>query len=54
MSFHSHEQLSKKPTEIEVYIKDTQKNIDINLTDENTKYPYAIVKINSKKPIVFK
>ena len=44
----------EKPTEIEVYIKDTQKNIDINLSDENTKYPYSIVKINSKKPIVFK
>ncbi len=44
----------EKSTEIEVYIKDTQKNIDINLSDENTKYPYSIVKINSKKPIVFK
>jgi hypothetical protein len=48
------EKVVETPTQIEVSIKDTQKNTDINLSDENTVYPYTIVKINSKKPIVIK
>lgn len=39
---------------IEVYIKDTQKNLDPTLIDDTTKYPYSVIKINSKKPIVVK
>lgn len=42
------------PTEIEIYVKDTQKNIETNMVDEETVYPYTIVKVNSKKPIVIK
>ena len=42
------------PTEIEIYVKDTQKNIETNMADEETHYPYTIVKINSKKTIVIK
>ncbi|MGL2967422.1 protease complex subunit PrcB family protein [Flavobacterium sp. XGLA_31] len=48
------EKVIETATEIEVYIKDTQKNTPIDLSDENTLFPYTILKINSKKPIVFK
>ena len=48
------ERVVETPTQIEITVKDTQKNTDINLSDENTVYPYTIVKVNSKKPIVIK
>lgn len=48
------EKVVDTPTQIEVYIKDTQKNLDQNSLDETTKYPYTVVKFNSKKPIVIK
>lgn len=48
------EKIIETPTQIEVYIKDTQKNIDATATDDETLYPYSIVKINSKKPIIIK
>lgn len=41
-------------TEIQVYVSDTQTNTPIDLSDEDTRYPYTILKINSKKPIVIK
>ncbi len=41
-------------TEIQVFVNDTQNNTPIDLSDEDTRYPYTIVKINSKKPIVIK
>lgn len=41
-------------TEIQVYIKDTQTNTPIDLSDDETLYPYTILKINSKKPVVIK
>jgi len=48
------ERVVETPTQIEVYLKDTQKNTPIDLSDENTVYPYTIIKVNSKKPIVIK
>jgi len=48
------EKIVETATEIEIYIKDTQKNIEATQQDETTKYPYSVVKINSKKPIVIK
>jgi hypothetical protein len=48
------EKVIETPTQIEVYIKDTQKNTAIDLSDENTLFPYTIIKVNSKKPIVIK
>ena len=42
------------PTQIEVYITDSQKNIPVELANDDTFHPYTIVKINSKKPIVIK
>ena len=48
------EKVIETPTKIEVYIKDNQKNIDAVQTDDDTLYPYTVVKINSKKPIVIK
>ena len=48
------EKVIETPTQIEVYIKDNQKNIDALQTDDDTLYPYSVVKINSKKPIVIK
>ena len=48
------EKVIETPEQIEVYIKDTQKNIDAVQTDDDTLYPYTVVKINSKKPIVIK
>lgn len=48
------ENIIETPTQIEVYIKDAQKNIDAVQTDDETLYPYTVVKINSKKPIVIK
>ena len=44
----------EKEDAIEVYIKDMQKNVEADLSNENVFYPYSIVKINSKKPIVIK
>jgi fructose-specific phosphotransferase system component IIB len=41
-------------TNIEIYVKDNQKNIDAVETDDETLYPYTVVKINSKKPVVIK
>lgn len=40
------------PTQIEVFLKDTQKNIEETALDDTSKYPYTVVKINSKKPII--
>jgi hypothetical protein len=48
------EKVVDTPTQVEVYVKDTQKNLDQYSLDDLTKYPYTIVKINSKKPIVIK
>lgn len=48
------EKVIETPTQIEVYLKDTQKNLDRMQIDDTTKYPYTVVKVNSKKPIVIK
>lgn len=48
------EKVIETATEIEVYLKDTQKNIESTQQDDTTNYPYSVVKINSKKPIVIK
>jgi hypothetical protein len=48
------EKVVETATEIEVYLKDTQKNIESTQQDDTTNYPYSVVKINSKKPIVIK
>jgi hypothetical protein len=48
------ENVIETPTQIEVYVKDSQKNIEAVQTDDDTLYPYTVVKINSKKPIVIK
>ena len=48
------EKVVDTPTQVEVYIKDTQKNLEQNSLDDMTKYPYTVVKINSKKPIIIK
>ncbi len=48
------EKVTETPTQIEINIKDNQKNIDAVQTDDETLYPYTVVKINSKKPIVIK
>lgn len=48
------ENVIETPTQIEVYLKDSQKNIEATQQDDTTNYPYSVVKINSKKPIVIK
>lgn len=48
------EKVVETATQIEVYLKDTQKNLDPTDIDDTTKYPYTVVKVNSKKPIVIK
>lgn len=48
------ENVIETPTQIEVYIKDNQKNIEAVQTNDETLYPYTVVKINSKKPIMIK
>ena len=48
------EKVIETPTQIEVYVNDNQKNIDAVQTDDETLYPYTVVKINSKKPIIIK
>lgn len=48
------EKVIETPSQIEVYLKDTQKNLDQTMIDDMTKYPYTIVKVNSKKTIVIK
>ena len=48
------EKIIETPTQIEIYVKDNQKSIDAVQTDDDTLYPYTIVKVNSKKPIVIK
>jgi hypothetical protein len=48
------EKVVETATEIEVYLKDTQKNLDVTMVDDLTKYPYTVVKVNSKKTIVIK
>jgi hypothetical protein len=48
------EQVIETPTQIEVYVMDNQKNIESVQIDDDTLYPYTVVKINSKKPIVIK
>lgn len=48
------EKVIETPTQIEIYVKDTQKNIETNMADDDTHFPYTIVKVNSKKPIVIK
>ncbi len=48
------EKVIETPTQIEVYITDSQKNTPVELSDDNTFHPYSVVKINSKKPIVIK
>jgi hypothetical protein len=48
------ERVVETPTQIEVYIKDAQKNLDETSIDDMTKYPYTVVKVNSKKTIVIK
>ncbi|WP_412463744.1 hypothetical protein [Flavobacterium mekongense] len=46
--------VEETPTEIVVYVKDTQKATEADLNDESISYPYTIIKINSKKPITIK
>ena len=48
------EKVNETPTQIEIYIQDTQKNIERSLSNDDTFFPYTIIKINSKKPIVIK
>jgi hypothetical protein len=48
------EKVIETATQIEIFIKDSQKNTPIDLSDDNTLYPYTILKINSKKPIIIK
>ena len=48
------EKVIETPEQIELYVKDSQKNIEAVQTDDDTLYPYTVVKINSKKPIVIK
>ena len=48
------EKVVETPTQIEVYLKDTQKNLDAAMIDDTAKYPYTVVKVNSKKTIVIK
>ncbi|WP_445454667.1 protease complex subunit PrcB family protein [Flavobacterium sp. 25HG05S-40] len=48
------EKVVETATQIEVYLKDTQKNVEPTMIDDNTKYPYTVVKVNSKKTIVIK
>lgn len=46
--------VEEMPTEIVVYVKDTQKATEADINDEAISYPYTIIKINSKKPITIK
>jgi len=46
--------VEETPTEIVVYVKDTQKVTEADLNDDGVSYPYTIIKINSKKTIVIK
>lgn len=48
------ERVVETDTNIEVYVKDTQKSTEPNLADEGIVFPYTIIKINSKKPIIIK
>lgn len=48
------EKVVETDSQIEVYLKDTQKNLEATAIDDTTKYPYTVLKINSKKPIVIK
>ena len=48
------ERVVETDTTIEVYVKDTQKSTEPDLADESILFPYTIIKINSKKPIVIK
>lgn len=48
------EKIIETATQIEVFLKDSQKNIEETAIDDTTKYPYTVVKVNSKKPIVIK
>lgn len=48
------ERVVETDTTIEVYVKDTQKSTEPDLADESIMFPYTIIKINSKKPIVIK
>lgn len=48
------EKIIETSNQIEVYIKDSQKNLESTQIDDTTKYPYTVVKVNSKKPIVIK
>lgn len=48
------EKVIETPTQVEVYLKDTQKNLDQYSINDMTKYPYTVVKVNRKKEIVIK
>jgi hypothetical protein len=48
------ERVVETDTTIEVYVKDTQKSTEPDLADDSILFPYTIIKINSKKPIVIK
>jgi hypothetical protein len=48
------EKVIETATQIEVFLRDSQKNIEETAIDDTTKYPYTVVKVNSKKPIVIK
>lgn len=48
------EKVNETPTQIEIYIQDSQKNIERSLSNDDSFFPYTIIKINSKKPIVIK
>lgn len=48
------EKVEETATEIIVYVKDNQKAAAPDPADDSIAFPYTIVKINSKKPIVIK
>ena len=48
------EKVVETDAQIEVYLKDTQKNLEATAIDDTTKYPYTVLKVNSKKPIIIK
>lgn len=48
------EKVIETDTTIEVYVKDSQKSTEPDLADDSISFPYTIIKINSKKPIVIK
>jgi 3-deoxy-D-arabino-heptulosonate 7-phosphate (DAHP) synthase len=48
------EKVIETSSQIEVYVKDSQKNIPSDLSNDDSFRPYTVVKVNSKKAIVIK